>query len=188
MKTLLLDVKTNTCEEHIVFPDVYPNYWDKSNVLYTTLIAMEIGSTKFYAMCDDLAFMQDDPHISAITPEGEIVSAGSLMFFRLESNFGEKTKFTRTLPFDAELTELSDEELAVIKSHIRTIPTKKHPEGLVMLCGATRSRTGALGLTGGYQKTPFMLQDEALYMNTQTVAEQLQGGEAIDFGRGYWEI
>lgn len=184
MKTLLIDTVSNTAEEYNVFPEAYPSYWQQHKVPFTVLIPLQIDKVHCFAMCDYSAHLEHDPHISVVTSNGEVLVCGDFMLFHLSDGPATKNELNKTLPYDANLVPLTDSELEVVKSHLKKIPTKLHPEGLMMIYGAEippRERFDS-------QCLPFILNDELNIMNTKEAAKELKGEEVMDYGRGAWEI
>lgn len=80
-----------------------------------------IGGKKYNIICDEEGTFRSDAKISAIDNLGNIMFVGNLLIT------------SAYVIEDGELTGLTEEEASEVKKYIRTVSTRKYPEGYKML-------------------------------------------------------
>lgn len=86
------------------------------------IVPRKIGRHIVNVVCDESGLLVQDPVISAIDGNGEIMFVGNLFIAGLYDSEGN-------------LTSLTDEEQKDILEKCRIIPTKVHSDGLIMVTG-----------------------------------------------------
>ena len=86
------------------------------------IVQRRIGRRTYEIVCDDEGLFSDDPLISAVDYNLKMMLCGNLIIFGKADCNGE-------------LTDLSDRAIEHIKRHIHTVPTRLHPDGLLMIVG-----------------------------------------------------
>lgn len=119
MKALLLDTNKKVISE--VNPNGLDDYYSMINCGCIDIVSRRIGKRYYEFICDDEGLFVDDPLVSAISDMGEVMLVGNLIITGLTDGEGE-------------LTDLTDDDISYIKKHIITQGTRKHPEGLLMVC------------------------------------------------------
>lgn len=123
LKTLLLDVYENEVREIEIEDDLHAFY----EVLHCDCISAptyRIGDRTYDIMADEEGLYKPIIKISAIDDDLAPMIVGSIMFFNFNSHTGE-------------WLSLTDDDIAYIKSHIKTVSTRLFPDGYPMLTGCT---------------------------------------------------
>lgn len=120
MKTVLLDTQANTVSV-IDIEDKLEAFYEKLHCDTIDITERFIDGKAFDIMCDDDGLLVINPCISAVDSFYETKLVGSLMFFHT----GE----------EGELVGLSDEDVELVKSHIKKLRTRQRPEGSFILVG-----------------------------------------------------
>lgn len=121
MRALLLDVYNDQVSE--VETDGLESYYHLLGCQNVTYMELEIEGKLYDVICDDEALFVESPKISAVNALGETMLVGNLIILGLVVS-GAST----------HSTDLTDEDILRIRSNIRRIPTRLHPEGYHMLC------------------------------------------------------
>lgn len=93
-------------------------YYEALNCDVIEIPSRTIGGKRFDIVCDEEGTFREDIRISALDKNYQPMLVGSLFVCKSQ---------------DGELISLSDAEIAHVLRHCRVIPTRNHPEGLIML-------------------------------------------------------
>jgi len=118
MRMMLLDVDGATLKEVNA-----PDYEKRCELLQcdsTCTCHISIGEKTFFVISDDCATFVQNPKVSMISQDGDILLYGNLLVTGADDEEGD-------------YIDLTDEEIEVLKNCVRTVPTPLHPEGCFML-------------------------------------------------------
>lgn len=119
MKALLLDVMEGKVET--VDADGVEEFYKLLHCTTIDIVQRIIGDRWYDIVCDDNGTFVEDPRISAVDSNGQIMLVGNLLICGLADA-------------DGVLTSLSEEDIEHIKESIQKVKTVMHPEGLLMIC------------------------------------------------------
>lgn len=99
-------------------PDELSAYYRALNCSCIDIVSRRIGGKRFDIVCDDEGLFKEDCRISAFDRDWQPMLCGSL--FVCKSHEGE-------------LVGLTDEEITHVLRHVRKIPTRRYPDGVLAL-------------------------------------------------------
>lgn len=112
----------NKCASPVTIDDDLDAYYKLLRCDTVEIVPRKIGRHIVNVICDESGLLIQDPIISAIDGNGEIMFVGNLFIAGLYDSEGN-------------LTSLTDEEQKDILEKCRIIPTKVHSDGLIMVTG-----------------------------------------------------
>lgn len=100
--------------------DELETYYKLLNCNLIEIVPRKIGNSIVNIICDEEGLLINDPLMSAVDGAGNGMLAGSLFITGLADDEGE-------------LTSLTEEDRQQVLEKCMVLPTRKHPEGLMMV-------------------------------------------------------
>lgn len=100
--------------------DELETYYKLLNCSLIEIVPRKIGNSIVNIICDEEGLLINDPLMSAVDGAGNGMLAGSLFITGLADDEGE-------------LTSLAEEDQQQVLEKCMVLPTRKHPEGLMMV-------------------------------------------------------
>lgn len=113
MRSLLVDVEKGIIAE--VEPDGLDDYYELIRCRCVDIVKRNIGGREFDIICDDEGTFVESPRVSAVDQNGNPELVGNLIISGLARR--------------GELTDLSDDDISLIRSCFGWVRTLYHPKG-----------------------------------------------------------
>ena len=116
---IFVDTKNKTASA-ITVDDELETYYKLLDCKWIEIAPRKIGNTLVNIICDEEGLLKQDPLMSAVDSIGNGMLAGSLFITGLADDEGD-------------LTSLTEEDQKQVLGKCMVLPTRQHPEGLMMV-------------------------------------------------------
>ena len=116
---IFVDTKNKTASA-ITVDDELETYYKLLDCKWIEIAPRKIGNSIVNIICDEEGLLKQDPLMSAVDGIGNGILAGSLFITGLTDDEGD-------------LTSLAEEDQKQVLGKCMVLPTRQHPEGLMMV-------------------------------------------------------